>query len=154
MPRQLPWAKKSGGSRAQIKPASSQQTTKSHNATDTDDGFFDDTVLASRTGRSDESDDDLPGLPAEPSTPRTKARAKDALRKKREGSSSPPPVNDLEQPFVEGMHRAASKFDLRDDDAGRAVVDVVELAAQVSGGVMLRCLANGVGQLRIEGLGG
>jgi hypothetical protein len=116
MPRQLPWAKKSGGSRAQIKPASSQQTTRSHNATDTDDGFFDGTVLASRTGRSDESDNDLPGLPAEPSTPRTKARAKDALRKKREGSSSPPPVNDLEQPFVEGMHRAASKFDLRDDE--------------------------------------
>lgn len=116
MPRQLPWAKKSGGSRAQIQPASSRQTPKPHDATAIDDDFFEDTVLARRRERSDESDDSLPGLPAEPSTPRTKGRTNDALRKKREGSSSPPLIDDLEQPFVEGMYKGVSKFDLRDDE--------------------------------------
>ncbi|KAG9186538.1 hypothetical protein G6011_09646 [Alternaria panax] len=116
MPRQLPWANKSGGSRAQTKSASSRQATKLRNTAATDDDFFDDTVLASSKDRSDESDDDLPGLPAEPSTPQTKARTKDALRRKREGSSSPPPIDDLEQPLAEGMHKGISKFDLRDDE--------------------------------------
>lgn len=116
MPRQLPWANKSGGSRTQVKPAPLRQATKSRTTTAIDDDFFDGTVLASSRGRSNESDDDLPGLPIEVSTPQTNARTKDALRSEREGSSSPPPIDDLEQPLVEGMHKGVSKFDLRDDE--------------------------------------
>jgi hypothetical protein len=119
MPRQLPWANKIGGSRTQAKPTSSRQVTKPRTSIAIDDDFFDGTVLASsnkRRGASNESDDDLPDLPAEPSTPRTKAKTKDALRTKDEGSSSPPPVDDVEKPLVEGMHKCMSKFDLRDDE--------------------------------------
>ena len=58
-----------------------------------------------------------------------------------------------EADYREGVALHGQLFDLRDDGGGRAVVDVVELAAQVGGGVMLRCLADGVGQLRIKGLG-
>ena len=99
-----------------MKPAPSRQATKSRTTTAIDDDFFDGTVLASSRGRSNESDDDLPGFPIVVSTPRTNARTKDALRSEREGSSSPPPIDDLEQPLVEGMHKGVSKFDLRDDE--------------------------------------
>jgi hypothetical protein len=122
MPRQLPWANKIGGSRTLAKPTSSRQVTNPRTLTTIDDDFFDGTVLASsnkRRGASNGSDDDLPDLadlPAEPSTPRTKAKTKDALRMKCGGSSSPPPVDDVEKPLVEGMHKCVSKFDLRDDE--------------------------------------
>ncbi|KAI4661188.1 uncharacterized protein J4E79_004999 [Alternaria viburni] len=119
MPRQLPWASKSGGSRTQAKPASSRKATKARATADIDDDFFDGTVLAdssrSRT-RSNGSDDDLPGLPTTPTRPRTKTRTKEALGKKRGGSSSPPPIDELEAPHVEKMHKCLSKFDLRDDE--------------------------------------
>ena len=119
MPRQLPWASKSGGSRTQAKPASSRKATKARTTADIDDDFFDGTVLAdssrSRT-RSNGSDDDLPGLPTAPTTPRTKTRTKNALGKKRGGSSSPPPIDELGAPHVEKLHKCLSKFDLRDDE--------------------------------------
>ncbi|KAI4945945.1 hypothetical protein J4E91_007386 [Alternaria rosae] len=119
MPRQLPWASKSGGSRTQAKPASSRKATKARTTADIDDDFFDGTILADSDkdrGRSNGSDDDLPGLPTAPSTPRTKTKANDALRKRRGGSSSPPPIDELEGPRIEGMHKSLSKFDLRDDE--------------------------------------
>jgi hypothetical protein len=119
MPRQLPWASKIGGSRAQAKPASSQKATKARTTADIDDDFFDDTVLAgSRKSRggSNASDDDLPSHPVGPSRPWTQAKTSDTLRRKREGSSSPPPIDTLEEPLFEGMHKCLSKFDLRDDE--------------------------------------
>ena len=119
MPRQLPWVKKGGGNGTQVKPATARQAAKSRVSFIIDDEFFDGTVLASDKGKgrtTRESDDDLPDLPAEPSTPRTKTRTKDALLKRREESSSPPPIGDLEQPSVECMHKGISKFDLRDDE--------------------------------------
>jgi hypothetical protein len=67
-------------------------------------------------GRAEDFDDDLPRLPAELPTPRTKTRTKDALQNKRAQSSSPPPIDDLEQPHIEGMYKGISKFDLRDDE--------------------------------------
>jgi hypothetical protein len=120
MPRQLPWLNKGGASRTQTK-----QTPKvrARTVNEIDDDFFDGTVLASSSkGKAevvrsnDSSDDDLPDLPAEPSTPRTKARTKDAFRKKRAPSSSPPPIADYVQPQVEDMRKGVSKFDLRDDE--------------------------------------
>lgn len=118
MPRQLPWAKKGGGNQAQVRPATARQAGKSRVSSIIDDEFFDGTVLASDKGkgRATELDDDLPNLPAEPSTPRTKTRTKDAFRKRREESSSPPPIGDIEQPSVERMHKGISMFDLRDDE--------------------------------------
>lgn len=119
MPRQLPWANKGGGSRTQVKRpirlAKGPRIT-----TDIDDDVFDGTILA-RTrkgkGRADDgSDDDFPDLPAEPSTPRTKRKIKDTLRTERVQSSSPPPVQDLEELPVETMRKGVSKFDLRDDE--------------------------------------
>jgi hypothetical protein len=120
MPRQLPWASKGAGSRAQVKPTTSRQVAKPRVAPAIDDDFFDDTVLGSSSkgkAKAQESDDDLPQLPDDPSTPRTKTRTKDVLRSKRVPSSSPPPMSDdLEQPEVETMRSGASKFDLRDDE--------------------------------------
>jgi hypothetical protein len=120
MPRQLPWASKGAGSRAQVKPTTSRQVAKPRVAPAIDDDFFDDTVLGSSSkgkAKAQESDDDLPQLPEDPSTPRTKTRTKDVLRSKRVQSSSPPPMSDdLEQPEVETMRSGASKFDLRDDE--------------------------------------
>jgi hypothetical protein len=116
MPRQLPWAKKGAAKVKSEKPYPGSASRISN----IDDAFFEDTVPASNSkgkATASESDDDLPNLPAEPSTPRTKSRTKEACRKRREDSSSPPPpAGDLEQPRVEGMHRAISKFDLRDDE--------------------------------------
>jgi hypothetical protein len=120
MPRQLPWANKGAGSRTKVKPAAARQATKPRAATAIDDDFFDDTVLGSSSkgkGRARESDDDLPDLTADPCTPRTKIKTKDALRSQRAQSSSPPPVSgDLEPPKFERMHKAVSKFDLRDEE--------------------------------------
>ena len=84
-----------------------------------DGALFDDAVLESSSKgkeQANESDDDLPTLPAEPSTPPTKTRWKDGDGRKPEASSSPPPTVNLEQPRVEFMHKAISKFDLRDDE--------------------------------------
>ncbi|KAF2833155.1 hypothetical protein CC86DRAFT_278092 [Ophiobolus disseminans] len=122
MPRQLPWANKSAGGRAQLKqPPKPKAGTRA--LSDSDDDFFDGTVLAgSSKGKGkairdvEDSGDDLPDLPAEPSTPRTKGRTKDALRNKRAQSSSPPPIQDHVQPEVEYMRTGASRFDLRDDE--------------------------------------
>jgi hypothetical protein len=112
MPRlQLPWVRQP------------PQPTKPRRQPDIDDDFFDDTVLSSyrkgkggATAHQDESDDKLPELPTEPSTPRTKSRTKDASRRNRLPSSSPPPIQDYIQPLVEPMRKGASKFDLRDDE--------------------------------------
>jgi hypothetical protein len=122
MPRQLPWVNKGAGSRTQVKQAPKGRAN-TRVPSDIDDDFFDGTVLASSgkgKGKAvpdvDDSDDDLPGLPAEPSTPRTKTKAKDALRKARARSSSPPPIQDHIEPEIEYMRTGVSKFDLRDDE--------------------------------------
>ncbi|KAH7559480.1 hypothetical protein BM1_04417 [Bipolaris maydis] len=116
MPRRLPWAKKdAAGAKAAI--PYSDLTSRTY---ENDDDFLEDVIAASSSKgnrQANQSDDDLPNLPAEPSTPGNKSRRKDAWRKGREVSSSPPPLaEDLEQPRVEYMHGAISKFDLRDDE--------------------------------------
>ncbi|KAF1911700.1 hypothetical protein BDU57DRAFT_523667 [Ampelomyces quisqualis] len=122
MPRQLPWINKSGESRTRVKqPAKARPVSKP--PSDIDDDFFHGTILAS-SGKGkgkvlrdeDDSDDDLPDLPAEPSTPRTKSKNKDAFRRNRAHSSSPPLIGDDVQPLAEEMHKGVSKFDLRDDE--------------------------------------
>jgi hypothetical protein len=122
MPRQLPWLNKGAGSRTQVKQPPKPRTS-TRVPFDIDNDFFDGTVLGgSSKGKGkavpdvDDSDDDLPDLPAEPSTPRTKSRTKDAFRKKRAPSSSPPPIQDYVQPEVEYMRTGASKYELRDDE--------------------------------------
>lgn len=116
MPRRLPWAKKDTAGAKKTTPYADLVPRISDN----DDEFLEDVIAASSSKgnqQASESDDDLPNLPAEPSTPHTKSRTKDAWRKGREVSSSPPPLaGDLEQPRVEYMHGAISKFDLRDDE--------------------------------------
>ncbi|KAI0584624.1 hypothetical protein Ptr902_01809 [Pyrenophora tritici-repentis] len=117
MPRQLPWTVKGAG-RIQANLAPARQAAKPRVSSAIEGDFFDDTVLASGKGegRAIESDDDLPKLPAEPSTPLTRTGTKDAPRKRREESSSPPPVDKFEQPCIESMHKGVSRFDLRDDE--------------------------------------
>lgn len=122
MPRQLPWLNKGGGSSAPAKRPP-KPVKNQHVVSDIDDDFFDGTVLARSAkgkGRAVPDEDapssDLPDLPSEHSTPRTKSRTKNAVRKTRAPSSSPPPIVDLEQPQVEPMHKGLSKFDLRDDE--------------------------------------
>ncbi|RAR07101.1 hypothetical protein DDE82_003043 [Stemphylium lycopersici] len=117
MPRQLPWAKRGSGSRTQAKPADPRPSAASR-IHDIDDDFFENTILASSsksTKQANESDDDLPNLPAEPSTLRTKSKPKDTFWRGRDESSSPPPVRDVDQPLVEGMHEGVTRWDLRDD---------------------------------------
>ncbi|EUC50134.1 hypothetical protein COCMIDRAFT_82736 [Bipolaris oryzae ATCC 44560] len=116
MPRRLPWAKKDITGAKATNPHADLESQISGD----DDDFLENVIAASSSKgnrQASESDDDLPNLPPEPSTPHTKSRTKDAWRKGREVSSSPPPLaGDLEQPRVEYMHDAISKFDLRDDE--------------------------------------
>ncbi|KAF2131663.1 hypothetical protein P153DRAFT_365234 [Dothidotthia symphoricarpi CBS 119687] len=120
MPRQLPWANKGGGSRVQAKQPlkSAKKTTRI--SSDIDDGFFDDTVLASTTkGKRRavfESDDDFLDLPGDSSTSRARRRTEDGIRTGRALSSSPPLIADLSQPLSEPMRKGVSMFDLRDDE--------------------------------------
>ncbi|CAA9958381.1 hypothetical protein PTMSG1_01941 [Pyrenophora teres f. maculata] len=118
MPRQLPWTIKGAG-RIQAKPAPARQAAKPRvSSAGIEDDFFDGTVLASGKGegRATESDNDLPNFPSELATPRTKTGKKDALRERCGQSSSPPPVDEYEQPCIESMHKGVSRFDLRDDE--------------------------------------
>jgi hypothetical protein len=122
MPRQLPWLNNGGGGLTQVKqPAKPRAATTL--PSDSEDDFFDGTVLATSSKgkgkaswRDEDSAGELPDLSADPSTPRTKSRTKDATRKKRAPSSSPPPIADVVQPQTEYMRQGVSKFDLRDDE--------------------------------------
>jgi len=122
MPRQLPWLSKGGGSRTKLKQPPKPRTDSTAQS-DIDDDFFDGTVLASsskgkgKAALADEnSEDGLLDLPTGSSTIRNKSRTKDASSNKRAPSSSPPPIADHDQPQIEYMRKATSKFDLRDDE--------------------------------------
>lgn len=126
MPRQLPWKSNGGGeSRTQtIKPKTSTRPPKTTRIPDgIDDDFFDGTILASNNkdkgkGKAkvtSDSDDSLPEAVAGTSKPRNE-RSKNEEANKRAPSSSPPPLADYAQPYIEPMRKGVSKFDLRDDE--------------------------------------
>jgi hypothetical protein len=122
MPRQLPWLNKGGGGQTQVKQSPKPRAgTKA--SSHIDDDFFDGTVLAGSSkgkimtvGNDEDSGNNLPDFSEEFLAPRSDSRTKDALRKQRAPSSSPPPIADHSQPQIEYMRKGASKFDLRDDE--------------------------------------